>query len=104
MWSHYADCHQGVCLQFSDLDRFCRPLGIIRQVDYTHDLPVFSVFRMDEQEYADKIGFEILLRKSPKWSYEEEWRSVTTRPAHLQKFPPECLTGVIFGCRLRPEQ
>lgn len=93
MWSHYADSHRGICLEFSvaGIPR----IGILRRVNYANRFPVVNMLKMP----AD-VGFEILLTKAPQWTYEAEWRSVVRTTAHQHAFEPEILSGVILGCQI----
>lgn len=67
MWSHYADNHRGVCIEFdseSDVFMFASP------VRYTEELPV--IVRPDDssEEMLNKAFFT----KAKCWEYEQEWR------------------------------
>ena len=99
MWSHYAENHQGVCLQFERLKDFLT-LGHAVRVDYRHDLPVSNWI----------VGFyesirAILLAKHPSWQYEHERRitSIDNANRYLQ-LRPDALTGIIFGCRIQRDR
>ncbi len=102
MWSHYTKAHTGVCLEFSNVA--ASGLGIFRPVQYRNAPVVINPMALTRGEYRGEIGFEVCLRKSLRWEYEEEWRSVILwhgPPAvHLKRFNPDCLTGVILGCRI----
>ena len=96
MWSHYAENHRGVCLQFERMKDFIT-LGHAVRVDYREELPVVN-WIVDFHAHAKHI----LLAKHPSWEYEEERRitSVDNANRHLQ-LRPDALTGVIFGCRIQ---
>jgi hypothetical protein len=90
MWSHYADYHRGICLEFDGH-------GLLTQhalkVNYSHDRPL--ILRGDSNELKlDKA----LLTKSSHWSYEKEWRLIQyTAGPGVVKFRPENLTGIVVG-------
>jgi hypothetical protein len=99
MWSHYAENHHGVCLQFERLKDF-PTLGHAVRVKYREDLPTVNWI----------VGFpgdieHMLLAKHPSWNYEKERRitSIDNANRYLQ-LRPDALTGIIFGCRIEKPQ
>ncbi len=99
MWSHYADCHQGVCLIFTpllneiDLQRSWLALP----VNYTDDRPVVNLANIRElKEFENAV-----LNKSADWAYEREWRMISYKGGKgYRKFPPQALTGIILGAKI----
>jgi hypothetical protein len=82
MWSHYADQHQGFCIEYGveglpPSDMFVRMLF---PVVYSERL--FDATRYFQAAIRDRKKFNILfpalaaLYKSPEWSYEKEWRLI----------------------------
>jgi hypothetical protein len=67
MWSHYADNHRGICLEFSteNNDLFSNAC----KVSYRKEYPQWSLHTMDEY-------LEVFLTKSDDWKYEEEYRII----------------------------
>jgi DUF2971 family protein len=111
MWSHYADSHKGLCIEF---DRTVEPLhSSAMRVQYSHDYPEVDFFRVEEarerggpdaesvfKDFANKAYFT----KSPDWQYEAEWRVADPlRGRGMRQFPPEAITRVFLGCRLKIE-
>jgi len=111
MWSHYADSHKGLCIEF---DRTAEPLhSSAMPVQYSHDYPKVDFFRVDEviarggpdtalvfRDFVNKV----YLTKSVDWQYEAEWRVVDPiRGRGMRPFPPEAITQVFLGCRLKLE-
>jgi Protein of unknown function (DUF2971) len=115
MWAHYAKNHEGLVLEFdcehpffnqkiSDNDEFRH----LRKIVYSKERPNIQI--MTEE---DAVG--IFLTKSGDWEYEQEWRMLLPlenaeeqyefqgQLIHLFAFPSECVTSVIFGCRMRTE-
>jgi hypothetical protein len=101
MWSHYADKHRGVCLEFEVLnDLFFTAL----QVQYAEVYPRFSMtsFSGDEQQIAP------LITKSNSWGYEKEFRLISDELGDPRDcivtvggkkgLPALSLTGVVLGC------
>ena len=103
MWSHYADKHRGICLEFSVADN-----------------PLFSeageaVYRLEYPSWAgcdinDEPGrvMELILTKSSDWCYEQEYRLISSdvplRSNFLQvhddffHLPDGSLKSIIIGC------
>jgi Protein of unknown function (DUF2971) len=94
MWSHYADFHRGVCLQFdSNLEFFANA----HQINYKPERPKVNPFR-DENK---KIMNSVLLTKANHWEYEKEWRLIHYEGgAGVYRFPSEALTGLVLGSRI----
>lgn len=96
MWAHYAGQHTGFCLELrTDNPFFSR----VRPIIYSRCLP--------KQDFVKFLTTRItplplyLVTKAEDWAYEKEWRLADpgSRPGQRQ-YPPESLTGVIFGCRM----
>jgi hypothetical protein len=102
MWSHYADRHRGLALEFAT-DNEC----------FSAALKVAYYSRYPSLEYGDTDPSTILLpllAKSNSWSHEEEYRLIAeersiaystetlqTRGKSLQ-IPNTALKSVIVGC------
>jgi hypothetical protein len=103
MWSHYADHHRGVCLEFSPNG----VLGAAMQVEYRESYPLWSPHTSSQSGLN-----EILLTKSADWSYEHEYRLIgfggqarpdwPNNPLQLDgdflPLPSGALESVIVGC------
>ena len=112
MWAHYANAHQGFCLQFlneqsqrfrvksnpeerGETPEFLGPAP----VRYSKQYPVVNFIRDDRMT----VGIKTCLTKARQWKYEQEWRIVDINGPGPHQFLPQCLTGVIFGCRMLEE-
>jgi hypothetical protein len=107
MWSHYADKHNGICLEFDARDKV---IGRAFQVVYSDAVPVLDGHSLTEsEEIADKI----LLSKSSEWSCENEYR-ILARDSQADSeqlkvlkitdndfltLPSGALTAIVAGCR-----
>jgi hypothetical protein len=104
MWSHYANDHRGICLEFGlRNDVMCCSL----ECEYLAEFPMMRPYEMTEEEHL-----RVLLAKSDVWSYEKEFRLVAqertsatqgdgtlmTDDSYLQ-LPDGALTAVIVGCQ-----
>jgi hypothetical protein len=95
MWSHYADHHSGLCLQF-DLARNLPVLILAVKLTYSGSYPVINWANDPKDELK-----RTLLRKDEAWSYEDERRIVLPEKAstHLP-FRSDALSAIILGCRI----
>jgi len=72
MWSHYADEHRGICVEFKIDETFNRILythdAMLEQVNYDNE-------RYDHENVDDPNALELsLVHKSLDWEYEQEYR------------------------------
>lgn len=103
-WSHYADNHRGLCLEFATDNELFR---CAQRVVYLSDYPVWQPHTL----LATRIE-EALLTKSDDWHYEEEYRVVARRSAAGGRagdrvlisedgylaIPAGALKSVVVGC------
>lgn len=75
MWSHYADKHNGICVEY-DFDIVSEDLvATLFPVSYSNNRPIINYRQIFDKK--DELKNEILksmLIKSKDWSYENEWR------------------------------
>jgi hypothetical protein len=104
MWSHYADKHRGICLEF---DTGNDVLGSAQMVAYRELFDVISPEALLGD--GDALAKTILLTKSSHWQCEDEYRMLTRDAGLDQTFPliseddylslpSSALTAVIAGC------
>lgn len=111
LWSHYADSHRGIAIEFNAR---CGGFSTARAIHYAEDYPVHSGVGR-HFTFAD-LEYEALLIKSRVWSYESELRLIASPPHarcpseptylgddYIYHFPPEAITGVVFGCQCPDE-
>jgi hypothetical protein len=68
MWSHYADNHRGICLEFSTRNEvMCSP----QPVEYVSTFPLIGAYSTDPYE-----NLRLLLVKADVWKYEKEYRLI----------------------------
>ena len=68
MWSHYADNHRGICLEFAVSQQV---IGSAMEVQYLDEYPKWT-----PQSWANSNTTEVLLTKSDAWKYENEFRII----------------------------
>ena len=96
MWSHYADNHRGLCLEFRHLNE---PFfGRAQRVKYLGTRPRVDAIRSDAWEVVDAL----ILTKPNDWAYEREWRIVDTEVGACRKsqFDASLLSGIILGAKV----
>lgn len=93
MWSHYADCHRGICLEFDGTKNLMQHAS---QIIYTEERVPIRLYSDDNSAMLKKA----LLTKSNHWEYENEWRLLRYKEGPgEERFEPENLTGIIFGAQ-----
>jgi hypothetical protein len=99
LWSHYADRHKGVCLEFRT-DVKDSIFARAHPVKYSGQYPRLNLQDLVENK-AYRDAAEWMLTKSSVWSYEQEWRILDfEKGPGAKKFDPACLSAVILGCRI----
>jgi hypothetical protein len=96
MWSHYADQHRGVCVEY-DVSELI-PQGL-HKVSYGESCKVLASQIRDWVFYDNLVAQQAidkacLLTKSTQWAYENEWRLLGQ--VGTQESPMK-LKSVIFG-------
>ena len=97
MWSHYANHHQGFCVEF-DCSEGTQLRNLAYQVRYEDAVPSLSAADLagpNKQEALDSLW----LTKAKCWAYEEEWRVMMTEGNKSFQAPSRVLS-VIFGARM----
>lgn len=94
MWSHYADSHKGICVEYDFSDRAVnksQPLPVY----YSHERPQFD-WKLSQEAKSKGTAclMQALLTKDEDWSYEKEWRmviSAETEPDNIPAPPIKCI-------------
>ena len=90
MWSHYADSHKGLVLEFST-----------EHVPFAKAIPIQYKSHLSQEEYPDLFDSNHLFPwyefKGEPWAYEKEWRIINHGSASTLPYPSEALKRVIFG-------
>jgi hypothetical protein len=78
MWSHYADEHRGICIEFDTTDV---PHPYIGAVDYCRLRSVKASDIIDwklqgSADAARRVYDTYFFAKAPEWKYEKEWRDI----------------------------
>jgi hypothetical protein len=94
LWSHYADCHKGICLEF-DLEASA-PGTAVLPVEYKEDCPLTDI----TPERAAQMVVAASYTKATVWAYEKEWRLMRLTGPGVVSFAPKMLSGVILGSEI----
>ncbi len=134
MWAHYANNHQGCCLEFNirghvyqsvEEGKIDFPFLLLRMVRYSDKYPicVFGEERAPHQENS------FYMCKSQDWDYEKEWRAIMydRRPkglisgksigdeihdesikrmkgSGLYPLDKNLLNGIVLGCKMKDDE
>lgn len=77
MWSHYADSHRGVCLEWEVDEESSQLKGGLNEVIYEDELVTLNEVKRFEDGYLDlniSSNGKFILQKLKDWEYEEELR------------------------------
>jgi hypothetical protein len=99
MWSHYADEHRGVCIEYDVADHKCDRLS---KVDYSTsgEIKVSDLFEWKVRGSTSAgraIENAFFYAKASQWRYEREWRDVVKKSGVDDA--PLTISGVYFGLR-----
>lgn len=99
MWSHYADCHRGFCIEYDATDHRCK---YIEKVQYgsQHGTRISDLYewKIEKKKSGLKAVIDaVFFSKAADWSYESEWRDISRkRGIHSAPFK---ISGIFFGLR-----
>ena len=92
MWSHYADCHKGFCLEFdTKFEIFTKALP----VNYSETLPI-----LDPLDRTFHPLMVLATTKAIGWAYEKEWRVFHEESDKGIRINPKTITGIYLGCAM----
>ena len=95
MWGHYAQGHEGFCLEF---DTSFRPFrDKLRRGVYQARMPRHDASVKELGARGDVTA--LLLVKAREWKYEKEWRLLCEGCDEFVDYPPDALKAVYFGAR-----
>jgi hypothetical protein len=107
MWSHYANGHKGVCLEFDLVS--AKPIMYMnaerfqREFSASHMSRLLS--RLDNKKRVKKAAYYIeklrrlYATKTSDWAYENEWR-IWRGEKHYNLQGSECLSRILVGPRI----
>ena len=110
MWSHYADKHKGVCLEYHIPEHFCRShllspgyIAASGAVIYEENDLAKRVTQLPlrNEEFSSGLAWIYLLSKNKSWKYEKEGRLITWKPGIID-IPKLSLKRIYFGLNANP--
>lgn len=94
MWSYYANCHKGICVEY-DLSKLDESILLNQQIVENISKVHYSPIRADVLPSSDIFDLNFLTYKAAVWSHEHEWRIICkTQEEYL---PFDCVSGVYIG-------
>jgi hypothetical protein len=101
MWAHYGDCHRGLCIGYTR-EGILADEKHFKSVKYDRPkkvtLNAIQLFR-DNLESLSEALENIVFRKLPEWSYENEWRLMVMRPEDRVISLNSTVESVTFGLK-----
>jgi hypothetical protein len=99
MWSHYADEHRGICIEYNTA---LIPHPNIAAVDYRSPRSIKAsdliAWKMKASSEAERRVYNTyFFAKSPEWRYEKEWRDISQSIGVTNSHFP--VTAIYFGLR-----
>ncbi|MBY0401385.1 DUF2971 domain-containing protein [Myxococcota bacterium] len=99
MWSHYADSHRGLCVEFQVEGSSC---SMLKPVNYKSPrgikISTLMAWKIDKStEAKQRVLDTYFFAKASDWHYEREWRDVSSRIG--SELSPFRISGIYFGLR-----
>ncbi len=108
MWSHYADQHEGFCIEYrvqkAALAADSRHRFLQQQVQYVSALPEICLSEVLFSPH--QVLNRLLSTKSLEWAYEKEWRLISFERSQASLELPAGMeiSALIGGIRMRDEK
>ena len=103
MWSHYADEHRGLCIEYDTTDHHCEGLLPVNY-DTPGAIKISDIYRwkIEKSAKVEKLVRETFFyAKAREWRYEREWRDIGNRVGSRES-TLKCISAVYFGMRCDP--
>jgi hypothetical protein len=104
LWAHYAASHHGIAIEYdlAQLTRFCpKPLLNCFPVSYVESPPQLDFHHL--QEDPQQAIFSMLGHKSPRWSYEDEFRVLLESNNGRMPHDYRAVKSITFGLKVQNE-
>ena len=100
MWSHYAQQHEGICVEFERAST-----NVLGAMDCTQPVPIINarLYRTAKNKEKTEVEHSLVLTKAADWTYEREWRIVKNGCANsIQQL--DCkIRSITLGLRTRED-
>ncbi|CAK2027708.1 putative DUF2971 domain-containing protein [Vibrio crassostreae] len=108
MWSHYADCHQGICIAYN-MDKLFGTTDMTKIIHKVNYVEADNITANQYAKYAEcccgndneefnSIVREMLTTKSKDWEYENEWRVICEQRGNLNA-GRDAVHAIYFGLK-----
>ncbi len=97
LYSHYADKHRGLCLEF-EVENIEN--SNLKEVEYCTEFKRIA-FSLENNSQKEEIEM-ILTSKSTVWACEKEYRQIFNFKNNYTNYPGK-LTRIIFGCQAKSD-
>lgn len=99
MWSHYAEQHKGVCLEYDVSKPILGPLEKVRYdgVRGINCSDLINYLSKNCHKSWEAIRETYFFSKAPAWQYEDEWRYIRDKQGEVSL--PFTLSAIYFGMR-----
>jgi len=100
MWSHYADNHKGICVEYTlELFEYLKKLKnhlVDSKIKYSHEPPTIKGIETLESKIQ-----KIIFNKQSEWKYEKEYRAVFINEKETEYVPinKKFIKSVFIGSR-----
>jgi len=99
MWSHYADEHKGICIEY-DISSSVR--GAPKEIDYEGNRGISVSTLLDwifknSKSAENEIESKYFYTKANQWKYEDEWRYLNSSQGSVSA--PFNVKSIYFGMR-----
>jgi len=104
MWSHYADQHKGICIEFDVNHDMLFKIGA--EVNYSEVIPTLKFQSHDDisdDKIVEKYSTSVPTNKYIAWSYEKEYRLIRYLGEPTVNYNPKSIKAIYFGLRTRVE-
>lgn len=100
MWSHYADEHRGICIEYNITPNHL--FSQLKAVNYDSPRAIkisdLISWKIDQSSKAERnIVDTYFFAKAPEWHYENEWRDIDDSSG--VKPAPMPISSIYFGLR-----
>lgn len=106
MWSHYAQQHEGICVEFERTStNILGAMDCTQPVRYSIKAPIINarLYRTATNEEQVEVEHSLVLTKAADWTYEREWRIVKNGCANSIQSLDCKIRSVTLGLRTKDD-
>lgn len=106
MFSHYADCHQGICFGIDPI-KLVKSMSEMNNGIKAEFRPIWYFSVLPALDFKTQPAL-CATCKDDLWSYEDEYRLfmvhiASLKPSGLYRFNSDAFSSIIFGCKASDE-